>query len=404
MSIIPGDRRPPDPIVDIFSFFDTRTTALFTAITFFLEASAIGVQVIIIREYKGVGIALLGNLGFAAGFLLTIFRGFLSDFLTLVLANALILAGVSLIYIAISTFTGQGYNRLFVLALTGSTLFLIIFFRYVHDDLGMRIAVFSIAVAVGVSASCYKIWRARHASYSFSGGLTLVSLSIYALLMLLRAAAALRSPPASLFEEAALQNTGYLLVYILSFFWTTGFILMISQRLHADLAELATVDFLTRIPNRRATEGFLEKELSRTTRGQGQFSILLIDVDQFKNINDRYGHAAGDRALYHTAEVFKANIRKLDSVGRWGGDEFLIILSGATIHDAVHLADRLNNKFSESNIMIDNRVISITISIGIASSSHFTTVDEILKIADKALYKAKKIRNTYILAAETPLE
>lgn len=391
---------PPERNLEFLSFFDTRTTALLTAISFFLEASAIGVQVFIIREYKGVGIALFGYLSFAIGFLLAIFRGILPDFLTLVAANILILGGVSLFYIAISIFTGQGYNRTFVIALTTFTIFLLVYYRYMYDDLGIRVAVFSIAVAISVGAACYQIWRARHASYRFSAGLMLISLAAYTALLLLRAIAALTAPPVQLLEDTPLQSAAYLLVFVLSFFWTTGFILMASQRLQGDLAELATIDFLTRIPNRRATEDFLEKELSRALRSQSPFSVLLIDVDNFKIINDRYGHAAGDRALFCTAEIFKSNIRKLDSVGRWGGDEFLIILSEASINDAVHLADRLNNKFSESNILIDNKIISITISTGIASSKNITSVDEILKTADEALYQAKKIKNTYILAKE----
>jgi len=386
--------------LEFLSFFDSRTTALLVAISFFLEASAIGVQVFIIREYKGVGIALLGYLSLTVGFLLAIFRGILLDFLSLVVANILILSGVSLVYIAVSIFTEQGYNKTFVIALTSFAIFLLVYYRYVYDHLGIRIVIFSIAVALGVGAACYKIWQARHASYRFSAGLTLIPLSIYAVLLLFRAVVALWEPPAQLFEDTPLQSAAYLMLFVLSFFWTTGFILMVSQRLQGDLAELATIDFLTRIPNRRATEDFLEKELSRAIRSRSRFSVLLIDIDNFKIINDRYGHAAGDRALYRTAEIFKSNIRKLDSVGRWGGDEFLIILSESSIDDAVHLADRLNNKFSESNILIDNRIISITISTGIACSKNITNVDEILKTADEALYEAKKIKNTYILAKE----
>ena len=113
-------------------------------------------------------------------------------------------------------------------------------------------------------------------------------------------------------------------------------------RIHIDdLYELATVDSLTRIANRRAIQSFLEREFARVERARGEFSVLLIDVDNFKWINDRNGHDVGDYVLIKSAEVFQKNIRKQDLVGRWGGDEFLIVLSDATINNAENLAERV---------------------------------------------------------------
>jgi len=93
---------------------------------------------------------------------------------------------------------------------------------------------------------------------------------------------------------------------------------MVSQRLQTDLTELATIDTLTRIPNRHAAQTFFEKELSRKERHGNEFVVMLIDLDNFKEINDNYGHAMGDLALIKVAGIFQSAVRKQDTVSRWG--------------------------------------------------------------------------------------
>jgi diguanylate cyclase (GGDEF)-like protein len=173
---------------------------------------------------------------------------------------------------------------------------------------------------------------------------------------------------------------------------------MVSQRLHSDLTELATTDSLTRIPNRRATQDFFEKELSRAQRNNIEFSILLIDLDNFKQINDKYGHAMGDIALVKTARIFQSAIRKQDIVGRWGGEEFLIILPGTTEQNAQILAERLRSEIANAEFKNSTLTVIVTVSIGIAFSNHTDSMDVILKKADDALYVAKATKNAVATA------
>lgn len=228
---------------------------------FFIQASAIGAQAFLIREYKGVGTALLGNLSLAAGFLLTIFRDILPDFLTIIIANILILQGANLFYIAVSRFTGQSHNKAFVLALTGAVLLLLIYYRYVMDNLGMRIIAFSLCAAISATAASYKLWQARKASYRFSVALTFIPFVVYTAFLLFRVIATTIAPPKEAFANTPIQIATFLLLFLLSFLWTIGFILMVSQRLQIDLHELATIDSLTRIPNRLAAQIFLERNM-----------------------------------------------------------------------------------------------------------------------------------------------
>jgi diguanylate cyclase (GGDEF)-like protein len=173
---------------------------------------------------------------------------------------------------------------------------------------------------------------------------------------------------------------------------------MVSQRLRNDLMEVATIDVLTRIPNRRATQGFLEKELSRAQRNEGEFSVLLIDIDDFKQVNDRWGHAVGDHTLVKTAGIFQSMIRKEDWVGRWGGEEFLMISPGSPYCDGGSLAERVRSEIANSEYSHSGATFGITVSIGVACADQTSTVDEILKKADDALYRAKLTKNAVSVA------
>jgi diguanylate cyclase (GGDEF)-like protein len=172
-----------------------------------------------------------------------------------------------------------------------------------------------------------------------------------------------------------------------------GFILMVSQRLRNDLMEVATIDVLTRIPNRRATQAFLEKELSRAQRNQSEFSVLLIDIDNFKQVNDRWGHSVGDDVLVKTAGIFQSIVRKQDWIGRWGGEEFLMILPGSPYCDAESLAERVRSEIASSEYSYGVESFGITVSIGITCAKPSDQIDEILKKADQALYRAKRTKN-----------
>ncbi len=385
-------------MLDLISLLDTRTTALLVAFAFFIQANAIGAQAFLIREYEGVGTALLGNLSLALGFLLTTLRGFLPDFVTIVIANFFLLCGVNLFYIAISRFTGQKYSKSGIAILLVSVLFITTYYRYGTDDLVARIIGVSVCVGIGVMMVSHRLWMARNTTYSFTTWLTLIPFLIYGIFLFARAIVTFFSPPSEVFANDPVQTLTYLLLFFISFLWTLGFILMVSQRLQGDLTDLATTDSLTRIPNRRATQDFFEKELSRSQRNNSEFSILLIDLDNFKQTNDKYGHAMGDHALIKTAQIFQSAIRKQDIVGRWGGEEFLIILPGTTEQNAKILAERLRSEIANAEFKNLTLTVKITISIGIAFSDQADSMDVILKKADDALYVAKATRDAVATA------
>ncbi len=156
------------------------------------------------------------------------------------------------------------------------------------------------------------------------------------------------------------------------------------------LHSAATTDQLTGLLNRRAIEERLQAELSRATRHQLKTTIILIDLDRFKDINDTLGHAAGDRTLVEIAGLLRQQCRSLDVVGRLGGDEFLVILPWTSSEEAMTFVQRLQGAMSERAAQLREPGVQ-TLSIGIAEAPrHGRTVSSLLAAADTALYKAKR--------------
>jgi diguanylate cyclase (GGDEF)-like protein len=224
----------------------------------------------------------------------------------------------------------------------------------------------------------------------------LISFLIYEMFLIVRTISIARAPPQDTFSLSPVQSATYLLTFAISIFWSTGFILMVSQRLRNDLMEVATMDALTQIANRRATEMFFERELSRAQRNQTEFLVMLIDIDNFKQVNDRWGHSVGDYVLTKTANIFQSIIRKQDWVGRWGGEEFLMIVPGNCEMNV--LADRVRDEIANTKYSHGTALFGITVSIGVACVKSSDQMDPILKKADMALYEAKRTKNAVSLA------
>jgi diguanylate cyclase (GGDEF)-like protein/PAS domain S-box-containing protein len=165
---------------------------------------------------------------------------------------------------------------------------------------------------------------------------------------------------------------------------------------NAQLSELtealtyqAFYDSLTGIFNRRAILEHLDKEHSRIRREGGTLCAGILDIDLFKSINDSYGHQAGDAALRHFAAIVKKNLREYDSIGRYGGEEFLVVATGCDEHDAIELFSRLCKAVEINALMYDNKKISITVSGGVCIVNPEMSIDQALAEADSTLYRAK---------------
>ncbi|MYM35999.1 diguanylate cyclase [Duganella sp. FT94W] len=164
------------------------------------------------------------------------------------------------------------------------------------------------------------------------------------------------------------------------------------RRMDDELRVLATTDFLTGLPNRREFMGRLEQEQGRLRRDIGSVAaVLLLDIDHFKRINDEHGHAAGDVVLRQLAQLMRDSQRKIDMLGRIGGEEFAILLPGTDLEAGVVFAERLRQRVAQTAMRLDDGVaLHITVSIGVAVMGGKTAGgDQALSRADQALYRAK---------------
>jgi two-component system cell cycle response regulator len=157
-----------------------------------------------------------------------------------------------------------------------------------------------------------------------------------------------------------------------------------------ELRERANKDLLTMLPNRAAIDDVLEQEFARCRRDACTVGIILLDIDHFKKINDTYGHFAGDAVLRETAANLRSNIRTYDQVGRYGGEEFLIVLPHCDMEQATLQAERLRSMLQSRSTMIEGVELRVTASFGVTISDGQTgTPDLFVRVADEALYKAK---------------
>ncbi|MBC7897353.1 MAG: diguanylate cyclase [Cytophagaceae bacterium] len=156
------------------------------------------------------------------------------------------------------------------------------------------------------------------------------------------------------------------------------------------LVHHATIDHLTGLINRRMILEQLEHQLNRERRIHGSVSIGLVDIDHFKMVNDTWGHPAGDAVLRATAGMLRASVREYDGVGRFGGEEFLLVLPGCDVDQAPLLAERVRQRVAATSVVVGNDVIPVSVSIGLATTAnsgfHASTL---LASADEALYRAK---------------
>ena len=161
------------------------------------------------------------------------------------------------------------------------------------------------------------------------------------------------------------------------------------DKLVEDLKKESIFDPLTNCYNKKESEFLLERFFKEFLRYATPLSVLMLDIDHFKKVNDTYGHLAGDYVLKEVANVIKSTIRQSDICGRFGGEEFLIILPNTKLSGAMKLAERLRNNIHNHKFIYNNQEIPLTVSIGITSASKSDSIYSIIQRADEALYEAK---------------
>ena len=176
---------------------------------------------------------------------------------------------------------------------------------------------------------------------------------------------------------------------------------LVVTRLVDRLERLSRHDALTGLLNRRAIDEILSQEEQRARRLSGPLSVLMIDIDHFKRINDSQGHGVGDRALQHLAAVMRTQLREIDHLSRWGGEEFLAVLPATSAAEALVMAERLADRVRSLPLVNDDIRLGLTVSIGVAEwLGPDDTVLQLLGRADAVLYQAKRNGRDQVRAAD----
>jgi diguanylate cyclase (GGDEF)-like protein len=179
------------------------------------------------------------------------------------------------------------------------------------------------------------------------------------------------------------------------------------RRLREDqlrLEEMATTDPLTGLANRKQIMTALNLQMEGYCRHATDFAVLMLDIDFFKDVNDSYGHQAGDAVLCEVARILNSILRSRDTAGRYGGEEFMVILDTTDLSQGVVTAERIRKAVEDLRFNWKNQVLRITVSIGVtAITVEDTTIDAMISRVDKALYKAKDEGRNRIISDEDPI-
>jgi len=196
---------------------------------------------------------------------------------------------------------------------------------------------------------------------------------------------------AELMQSSAVQTLTFMSTFAVVLVASMGFVFMARDRADEDNRRLAAVDSLTGVANRRAVIAALDRDVARSIRTHEPMALMMVDIDHFKNVNDRYGHPAGDKVLCSVVEVLRERVRSQDLVGRYGGEEFMVLLPDTTAKGGYLLAQQLCEAVQALRLEHEGQPIPVTVSIGVYGGrlqpgDHW---DMLISAADRALYEAK---------------
>lgn len=374
-------------------YLDTRTMLFTFAAGSLIMAVGLLIANLRAAHMRVMTLWVVANFALFAGWGLYALRGTIPSFASVVIAFAFFVIGYALEFAALSLFCGRPVRPRLVIGLVVAAIAvhtLIHFAERTQTLWGLVTAWLIIAGWFAASALMLAVWTSpqERTSHLMTAGFfaAVASADAYRAIYTLIAG----DPALTLMSNGLMQSFVLAVNYAGLFGTSLGFILMTKERADNELIRTASFDSLTGLFNRRSFVESAERELHRAERQQLQTSVLMLDLDHFKAVNDNYGHPAGDLVLAGFADLLHASLRPFDVVGRYGGEEFCVLLPGTGIGEATAIAERIRNVASQTPVEARAAKIPYTVSIGVVQAPpRVFTLPELVDRADKALYEAK---------------
>ncbi|CAN7401885.1 diguanylate cyclase [Duganella sp. LjRoot269] len=327
-------------------------------------------------------------------------RGALPDFLTIPFANALLLAGFALDASALWEQAGRRVWRRYLLPALGVAIGLFTGAWLMDVPAAGRIAIASLAVGLFFIAGAAALGRGWSAGTLLRRYLVLAMLVLALAVMARGLLTALLPQGAGWVSPALIQGVGIVALYLMMVSGAFGYLLLGREKLQGELARLEVVDPLTDVPNRRGFYQTLTPWIALARRPGMPTSLIILNLDHFKRVNDNYGHPVGDLVLKAMVDVCKKQLRDSDMMGRLGGAEFAIQLPRTSLEDALMVAERIRNAVAALPVKAEKAVINMTASLGVTTIRAEDTTVSLFKRADEALQAAKRGGRNRVVEAQ----
>lgn len=341
----------------------------------------------------------------AAGAIVALTRLIFNSPLPVVVGASGILIAVCLSAMGIRRFYDRPVSWGEAALVIGATMGALVVFTYVYDSTAARMIAYSLGQSIPLARTLKLLWTPPQGQVN--PGSRLAGIVIVTMIAIF-AARAVGNVLGGDFSAVAGGQAHAVVVLGLLFLSMTlnfGFLLMAMDRLRNEVADLALLDDLTGVANRRHLLQRLSEECARSERSDEPFSLMVIDLDGFKLINDTHGHAAGDACLQHFTLMAQTRLRPGDLLARTGGDEFCIVLPSTSLREGAAIARRVLEVCRQDAASCSGKDIPIAISIGVAQWDHGVGQfpDRLMANADHALYAAKKSgKNDYAIYDPAP--
>ena len=327
-------------------------------------------------------------------------RQLIPDWLSIALANTLIVAALVLAVRSLRRFLDDAPRDLLGWGLTAALFVYLLVFAVAIPSMTARSVAIAAAIAIIMVRAALLLHRRAPESSRLSCRFTEIIFWAAAATAIVRAVSTLVADTQDLLQPNVLNAATFLAYAGFIMVSTLGIMWIEIETLQAELVHAAHYDSLTGIYNRGTFLAEFEREVSRSGRGGAAFSLAIFDLDRFKQLNDRYGHPAGDQVLKAFADVLRSSIRKHDTVGRYGGEEFALLMPQTGMETAVRVAERIRRALETRGVNVEVGRIDVTVSGGVATFGiDGDDWDALLSAADTALYEAKRAGRNRIATA-----